>query len=145
MTHETVNRPSIGSIFVKNLIVCWILLFGLLSGVSAVAATLSENQKIDALIHSIEVLPGAHFIRNGKSYDGAAAADHLRMKRRYGGSRIKTANDFITNCASRSSMSGEPYRIQLANGSTITAESFFRAKLKRIETSSADFPIVAPD
>lgn len=110
---------------------------------SALAAPLTEQQKIDALIHSVEVLPGTKFIRNGVAYDGKAAADHLQEKRRYAGSNIKTANDFIACCASKSSMSGLPYRIQYANGMTLDAEVYFRAELKRIETPPPA-PIVAP-
>jgi hypothetical protein len=110
----------------------------LLFSVFAFAASLTEEQKIDALIHSIEVLPGAQFIRNGNAHDGKAAAEHLRQKRRYAGDRIKTAGDFIVCCASRSSMSGQPYQIRFANGKTVDAEVFLRAELKRIEASPAE-------
>jgi hypothetical protein len=96
----------------------------LLLSVFAFAASLTEEQKIDALIHSIEVLPGAQFIRNGSAHDGKAAAEHLRQKRRYAGDRIKTASDFIVCCASQSSMSGQPYQIRFANGTTVKAEVF---------------------
>ena len=109
------------------------LLIGFLVPMLALAATLTEQQKIDALIHSVEVLPGARFIRNGTSYDGKAAADHLQMKRRYAGSRIKTAEDFIACCASQSSMSGKPYQIQFSNGETVDAAVYFRNELKRIQ------------
>ena len=113
---------------------------------SATAVQLTEQQKIDALIHSVEVLPGAHFIRNGSTYDGKAAASHLQMKRHYVGDRIKTANDFITCCASKSSMSGQAYQIQYANGETVDSEVYFRAELKRIETppAPAPIPVAAP-
>ena len=100
----------------------------------AFAAPLTEQQKIDALIHSVEVLPGAQFIRNGSTYDGKSAAEHLQMKRRFAGSRIKTATDFIECCASRSSMSGKPYQIRFGNGKTVDAEAFFLAELKRIDS-----------
>ncbi|HEV7490319.1 MAG TPA: DUF5329 family protein [Rhodanobacteraceae bacterium] len=113
----------------------WMLSFAVLVATFAFAASLTEKQKIDALIHSIEVLPGAKFIRNGTAYDGNAAAEHLQQKRRYVGDRIKTANDFIVCCASRSSVSGKPYQIRFANGETVDAEIFLRAELKRIETS----------
>jgi hypothetical protein len=99
----------------------------------ATGAPLTEDQKIDALIHGIEVLPGAQFIRNGSAYDGKAAAEHLRTKRRFAGSRVKTANDFIADCASGSSMSGQPYHIQFADGKTVDAQIYFRAELKRID------------
>ncbi|HEY2346725.1 MAG TPA: DUF5329 family protein [Xanthomonadaceae bacterium] len=109
------------------------LLLSLLIAAFANAAPMTERQKIDALIHSIEVLPGAKFIRNGSSYDGKEAADHLRQKLRYAGSRIKTAEQFITYVASGSSMSGEAYQIKLADGRKITSEAFFHTELKRME------------
>jgi hypothetical protein len=118
-----------------------LFVFGLIMSASVTAEPLTEQQKIEALIHSVEVLPGAHFIRNGSSYEGKAAADHLRTKRNYAGDRIKTAIDFITCCASKSSMSGQPYRIQYANGTTVDAEVYFLAELKRIETPLAPAPI----
>ncbi len=118
----------------------WILLLALMSTPFAFAVALTEEQKIDALIHSVQVLPGAQFIRNGTAYDGKAAAEHLRKKRRYVGDRVKTASDFITCCASRSSMSGKVYQIRFANGETVDAEVFFRAELKRIEASPPETP-----
>ena len=103
----------------------------------AFAEGLTEEQKIDALIHSVEVLPDAQFIRNGSVYDGKAAAEHLRKKRRYAGKRIKSANDFIVYCASKSSTSGEAYQIRFADGKTVDSEVFFREELARIEAAPA--------
>ena len=110
------------------------LLLGLLIGLPAWAAPMTEQQKIEAMIHGIEVLPGAKFIRNGSSYDGKAAADHLRMKLRNAGARVRTAEQFITTVASGSSMSGQPYQIVLADGRKITSEAYFRAELKQLES-----------
>ena len=124
----------------------WMLLLGLLFTPFAFAVPappMTEQQKIDALIHGIETLQGAQFVRNGSAYDGTAAADHLRMKLRNAGDRIRTANDFITNIASHSSMSGLPYKIRYAEGRTVDAEAYFRAELKRIETP-APAPVVVP-
>ena len=45
----------------------WVLSMTLLFVTFAFAASLTEQQKIDALIHSIEVLPDAQFIRNGSA------------------------------------------------------------------------------
>jgi hypothetical protein len=98
-----------------------------------VRAGVSEAEKIDYLIASVEKLSGAKFVRNGSVYDAAAAADHLRLKRRNGGSRCKTAEDFIRWCGSGSSMSGDPYRIRFADGTEITSEAFLRARLKELD------------
>ena len=97
-------------------------------------APLSEPVKIEALIISVEQLPGAVFIRNGSEYSADKAADHLRMKLRYAGKRIKTAEEFIDNLATGSSMSGKPYRIRFADGHTVESAVYFREQLRRIET-----------
>ena len=89
-----------------------------------------EAEKIQYLISSVEALKGAKFIRNGKAYDAGKAGDHLRLKLKAAGNRVKTAEDFIRICASKSSISGEPYRIRFSDGVTMEAEVFFRNRLK---------------
>ena len=73
------------------------------------------------------------FIRNGSEYSPKEAAEHLRMKRRKAGSKIKTAEDFIDHIASKSYMSGEPYQMKFRNGSVIDIRDILYHKLKRIE------------
>jgi hypothetical protein len=89
-----------------------------------------EADKIQHLISSVETLKGAKFIRNGKAYEAKMAGDHLRLKLKAAGDQIKTAEDFIRLCASKSSISGEPYRIRFPDGSTLESEVFFRKRLK---------------
>ena len=96
---------------------------------AAPAPAPGPGQEIQYLIASVEDLQGAHFIRNGTSYEAANAASHLRLKLQRAGSRVRTAEDFIRLCASVSSVSGEPYGIRFADGRTVTSESFFREKL----------------
>ena len=108
----------------------------LLAVVSVFAQDLSEGARIENLIASVEALEGAKFIRNGREYEARAASSHLRLKLRGVGDRVKTAEDFITLCASKSSMSGEPYLIRLADGTTVKAEVFFRGRLKEIVADS---------
>ncbi len=93
----------------------------------------SEAQRIEQLIRAVEELPNAKFLRNGSAYDAKAAADHLRLKLRNAGARVKTAEDFIRFCASKSSVSGKPYRIRFADGTTQTSEAFLRAKLAELD------------
>lgn len=87
-----------------------------------------EQRKIEYLITSIADLKDARFVRNGSEYDSQRAADHLRLKLRYSVG-IKTADDFIVNCATGSSMTGEKYLIKFADGRTIAAAEFLRDKL----------------
>jgi hypothetical protein len=94
---------------------------------------MSEAAKIQALIASVEQLKGAVFIRNGSEYDSAKAAAHLRRKLDYAGSKIKTAEQFIDQLATGSSMTGKPYRIRFADGHSVESASYFHEQLKRLE------------
>jgi hypothetical protein len=99
-------------------------------------APVTEAQRIEYLIRSIEQLTDAKFIRNGSAYDGKAAAAHLRLKWREAGARVKTAQQFIELCGSESSVSGRPYQIRFADGTLLTSEAFLREKLKELDGSS---------
>jgi hypothetical protein len=90
----------------------------------------SEPAKIQYLIGSVETLEGARFIRNGREYDTQAASNHLRLKLKTAGDKVRTAEDFIKLCASQSSMTGESYLIRLADGTTVKSEVFFGDRLK---------------
>jgi len=96
-----------------------------------------EGARIQYLISSVETLEGAKFLRNGREYDAKAAADHLRFKLRVAGNQVKTADDFIRLCASKSSVSGEPYRIRFSDGTAVDAEVFFRNRLARLTEKAA--------
>jgi hypothetical protein len=110
----------------------WIMIF--ISSVTgyANAAEPREIVKIDYLISAIAELKGAKFIRNSKEYDTKAATEHLRLKLRAAGDRVKTADDFIELCASRSSVSGKPYRIRFSDGTEMEAGVFFSSRLKAL-------------
>jgi hypothetical protein len=97
---------------------------------SALAQDSGEAAKIRYLIESVETLQGATFIRNGSEYDARKAADHLRLKLKRAGERVKTAEDFIRFCGSKSSVSGKAYRIRFSDGTTLDTETFFRKRLK---------------
>jgi hypothetical protein len=113
----------------KTVFLSLLALFSLAVG-TAYAQAPPEADKIKYLIASVETLIGAQFLRNGSAYDAKAAADHLRLKLKTAGSRVKTADDFIRLCGSRSSLSGEKYRIRFADGTIVDSEVFFRKKLK---------------
>lgn len=89
----------------------------------------AQNARIEYLLGVVASLHDAQFIRNGTSYDSAAAVKHLRLKLRAAGSRIKTAEDFISYCASASSVSGRPYEIRFSDGQVVLSADFLRQKL----------------
>ena len=97
------------------------------------AAAMTEAEKIEHLIDYIAGLKGAVFIRNGSEHSPAEAAKHLRDKLRRAGSRIKTAEQFIEHLASKSSMSGEVYRIRFQDGTERPSGDVLTEELAKIE------------
>lgn len=97
---------------------------------AAMAQDNIENKKIEFLISSVQNLKGAKFIRNGTEYDGMEAAKHLRLKRDKAGNHVRTADDFIRLCASKSFTTGKSYMIKFPGGKTVPSEKFLRDKLK---------------
>ncbi len=108
----------------------------LLGQVAAADTTPAEEEKIETLIRTIETLKDAVFMRNGREYESALAAEHLRTKWRFARSRIKTARAFIIHVAARSSRTGEPYLIRFADGREVTSDQFLEAELERLEAAS---------
>ena len=75
----------------------------------------------------IEEVKASHltFIRNGKTHSSEEAANHIHRKYDHVKSQIKTPEDFIRLCASKSLVSGEPYLVVTPQG-TVTVESWLR-------------------
>jgi hypothetical protein len=84
-----------------------LVLVGFIIGFTA-AESLSENKteetkKIELLLARLEAMQNVVFIRNGKEYSSNKAADHLHLKWKKAGRYVKTAEDFIALCGSKSS------------------------------------------
>ena len=122
------------SIWVASFVVLAVVL-ALFSGVVNAQDNI-EKKKIEFLISSVENLKGAKFIRNGTEHDGKEAAEHLRMKLQNDVGQVKTADDFIRLCASKSFISGKPYLIRYSDGKTIKSEKYFREKLKEYNSTA---------
>lgn len=121
----------------KYLLTLMLVLLLPLAAVAQPEKTTTESAKIEALIASVEHLPGAVFIRNGSEHDARRAADHLRLKWKNVGKRVKTAEDFIRLCATGSSMSGKKYQIRFATGQTVDSAQYLHEQLRLIETGTA--------
>ena len=132
---STANPALVTSvrIYLRRLVGAWVLCAFMLSpaALGQRSATLqpTEQQKIDYLITTVATLHDAVFIRNGTAYDASRAAAHMRVKLRFAGSRVKTANDFIIYCATSSSVSGINYTIRFSNGLEVDAATYLRGKL----------------
>jgi len=71
----------------------------------------SAQREIDHLLEFV-ARSSCTFVRNGADYPAQKAGEHLAGKFRYAASRITTAEDFIRDIASRSSVSGDAYRVK---------------------------------
>jgi hypothetical protein len=99
----------------------------------AQAKALTEKQKIEALIKTVENLKDAKFIRNGAAYDAATAARFLRGKWESNAKDIKTAADFIDKVATSSGTTGKPYLMRAKDGKETKSREFFQSELKKLE------------
>jgi len=103
---------------------------------SPAAPPLTEKQKIERLIATILDLERATFVRNGKTHTSREAANHLREKWAAQADDVTTARDFIDKVASRSTLTGDSYRIQFPDGGEIDSAEFLRERLKELEAAS---------
>lgn len=120
----------------NNFTLILLLMLSFLRGSASINTALpklTEEEKINKLIDYVRNLKGAVFIRNGSEYTPAQAADHLAMKRKKGGNKIKTAVQFIVYCASKSSVSGKDYMVKMADGKMVKTLDLLVEELKRIE------------
>jgi len=92
-----------------------------------------ERLRIHALLDALE-RSGLVFIRNGSAHTAQKARVHLEMKLDRSGGRVTTDEQFIDRLASRSSATGRPYLVRLADGSTVEAGIWLRARLAEIDT-----------
>ena len=87
----------------------------------------SMQQVIEFLIDTV-AQSNLTFVRNGQSHTCSEAAAHMRQKYDYFGSKIKSPEDFICNCASKSLLSGQPYLVETEQG-RIPVEKWLSEKL----------------
>lgn len=102
------------------------------SGARAGMST-AETARVEHLIRHVEVQHELKFVRNGTAYSCQEAARFLRGKLEKMGQNVTTAAQFIDQIASRSSSSGQPYLIRLADGRTVPAAQFLAEELKRMD------------
>ena len=85
---------------------------------------------VDYLIAQVEKADGVKFLRNGDEHTGKEAAKHMRRKYDHFKKEIKTPEDFIDKCASKSELSSKPYVIKKADGSTVKCEDWMKSLLE---------------
>ena len=97
------------------------------------AARADMDRTPDEIQHLMDYITGSQcrFIRNGKTYDAEAAQAHIQRKYDHVRHRVRTTEDFIDLAASRSSVSGEPYRVQ-CGARTLLCAQWLRAELEQL-------------
>lgn len=93
----------------------------------------TEEQKVSHLIQFVSKMKGATFIRNGSEHTCREAAEHLESKWEKHKDDVKTAEGFIEELASSSGLTGEPYRIRFADGTTKTTNEVLTQELRRLQ------------
>jgi Family of unknown function (DUF5329) len=81
---------------------------------------------------------GCQFYRNGSWYDSKKARAHLRDKYEFLAAKglINSAEDFIEQAATKSSLSGKAYEIKCRDAPAVTTNQWLRGVLARYRASS---------
>jgi hypothetical protein len=107
---------------------------------TAPAITPAATAEIEALLHYVAKLEGASFIRNGDAHTPKEADEFLRLKWGQQKKEVRTAEDFIRLCATKSSTSGKPYRIKLKDRPEENAADVLSKQLQAIRTAAKPAP-----
>lgn len=103
----------------------------------AAELSVAAVKEITLLLERIEVSNCA-FMRNGSWYTPAEARKHLQRKLDYMVERkmLGSAEQFISDTASISSLSGKPYMVRCGSGEPMPSAAWLNAELRRIRTPS---------
>jgi hypothetical protein len=121
----------------SSAVLCLVLGLALAPGVRAAAPAIAQTE-INYLLGFIEN-SACEFFRNGSWYDGKKAAAHLRDKYQIlaTGDRIQTAEDFIEEAATKSSLSGQPYQVRCSGDKAVMTNQWLRDLLARYRAHTA--------
>lgn len=97
------------------------------------ALSTSARAEVDALLSRL-AQSGCRFQRNGEWHGAAKAREHLERKLAYleRRGRLESAEQFIEQVASGSSVSGEAYRVQCGKAPAVTSAAWLRAQLRAL-------------
>ena len=109
-----------------------VLLFAALSPVGMAGESSREDldRTISFLLQHV-ARSNLIFIRNGVMYSPKEAEAHMRRKYEYFKGDIRTPEDFIRLCASKSTLTGRLYKVKLPDGRLLRADRWMHAALSR--------------
>jgi hypothetical protein len=96
--------------------------------VIAGAAFCDTREEID---HLLEFVAGTkcQYERNGTMHTGPEAKDHIQMKYEYYVDKINSAEDFIRYSATKSKLSGRPYKIHCPGSKVMNTSDWLLTEL----------------
>lgn len=105
----------------------------LFAAAAAAAPPAAVRAEIDALLAALGN-SGCSFERNGSWHEASEARRHLQRKLDHLLRRdaITTTEEFIERAASRSSISGEVYRVKCGEAATVTSSEWLSQHLARL-------------
>jgi hypothetical protein len=103
--------------------------------VACAAPAINAQIEVNFLLGYVEG-SGCKFQRNGSWYGSPAAQEHLRSKYDYLVAKdlIQTAEQFIDQAATQSSLSGQPYQVRCQGGPPMTSQRWLRDELARLRS-----------
>jgi hypothetical protein len=102
-----------------------IILCLLVADTTAFAEPKNKDEDLEAAINyllSFVEESDCTFIRNNKGHTAKEAVSHMRRKYAHFKDKIKTPEDFIRLSASKSLISGKPYRVRTRTGELMKSE-----------------------
>ena len=114
------------------------LLVPVLSVAAAQTPPANVTREIGQLFTTLE-RSGCQFQRNGSWHDAAAASAHLRRKYDYLQKKgaVTSTERFIELAASKSSITGRPYRVRCAGAPTVESRTWFTRRLTELRARAA--------
>lgn len=109
-----------------------ILLFTFLILSSGFVFGAEPEDEIKSLVSSLDSCKGCVFIRNGSEHKLDEAKAHLLRKYDAAKSKITSTEDFIKGLASKSSITGTPYKIKFPDGKEVESEKWLTDKLNEL-------------
>jgi hypothetical protein len=108
------------------------VLFALILSSSAQALSPQEETRVNALFSTLEKRSTLVFIRNGDAHSAAEAVAHLKLKLGHTRDRLQTAEQFIDQAASSSSITGKPCWVREPGKGERKAGDFLRELLGQL-------------
>ncbi len=107
-----------------------ILLSMLLSGVVNADVPVMQRQEVEHLLAFIKN-SGCILDRNGTDYPAKKGLQHIKKKYDYFRDDIKNTEDFIALAATKSTMSGEYYKVKCTGKKIVTTQHWLLSELKK--------------